>query len=249
MLLLTLGVAFQYSIWHLMVVATTGRSTLRATFCSHALMVWSKYVPGKIWSIIGRAGFLSRHTNSSLATLVGASTGAQVIMIVTGLACGLSFLALAGGHEAFLLEMRVGLIVLSVIGATVVLIGYLYRYVSDWKRSCSRLLLAVLTSVGAWLSWGVGLAHLLEAFALEGQYFRDIGSFAMAASTGILAVVSPGGLGVREGALSMLLSTHGMAVGGAALAAILARIWFVFGELLLFLAGLVLWKGRKQQSL
>lgn len=238
------GMLFQYMLWHIFATVTTRIQGFSETFISHSLMIWSKYIPGKIWSIMGRAGYLARRTGNPLTELLGASTSAQVMMLITGLGCGLTYLLLDNENGHYLSTMDLVLMV-SIIAIMVVTLSiYLYIRVDDWRRSWWRLVSAVMISVCTWLLWGMGLSHLIISIGIEGNYWREIGIFSAASSAGIIAVVTPGGLGVREGAMSMLLTWHGMSIGNAALVALVARIWFVVGELILFSAGILIKYGR-----
>ena len=60
----------------------------------------------------------------------------------------------------------------------------------------------------------------------------------LANSAGVLAVVAPGGLGVREGVSLYFLREMDIALPTAAALAILARIWFLIAEILLYLTSL-----------
>ena len=60
------------------------------------------------------------------------------------------------------------------------------------------------------------------------------GQYALAWVVGFLSFLTPSGLGVREGTLAYLLSHH-LSPVTATLVALLARIWFLLGELTLVL--------------
>lgn len=246
--LLGVGMLCQYLLWHVFVTVTTTIRGFPETFISHSLMIWSKYIPGKIWSIMGRAGYLARQTDNSLTALLAASTGAQVVMLVTGLGCGLSFLLLGNEGDQYLSRTDL-LLVTSIVAAMLGALGfYLYTRVENWRKSCWQIGLGVVISICAWMAWGLGLSHLMDAIDLGGRYWRDIGIFSAASSAGIIAIVAPGGLGVREGAMSVLLSLHGMDLGNAAFVGLVARVWFVLGELVLFASGLLIWHGRSMRK-
>lgn len=64
-------------------------------------------------------------------------------------------------------------------------------------------------------------------------------AFALAATLGILAVAVPGGLGVREGLLVLLMTPFGVPAAVGAGLAVNARIWFLLGEAGVFVMGLL----------
>lgn len=237
--LLAMGMFLQYMLWHMFVVAMTRQGTLQETFASHSLMIWSKYVPGKIWSIMGRAGYLARLTSIRFTDAMIASTAAQMVMLMTGLSCGLALIISAGGNGFNISGTKLIVLVFAGVAVVLLLVFYLNKKVRDWKNSGTRLAIGVGCSILAWISWGLGLAHLLWAVGLEGAYLRDIGIFSAASSAGLLAIITPGGLGVREGAITLLLSWYDVEPGDAALVGLLSRLWFMAGELVVFVAGIM----------
>jgi uncharacterized membrane protein YbhN (UPF0104 family) len=108
----------------------------------------------------------------------------------------------------------------------------------------SVLLLAMLD----WLLWGMSFALL--TFALEdysaGEMLRLlphlIAAYAIAYTIGLVSLITPSGLGVREGAFYLLLAPL---LGGPAItvSALAMRVWTTLGELAA--AGVsLLWRDR-----
>ena len=77
------------------------------------------------------------------------------------------------------------------------------------------------------------------------QLLLVTGTYAVAWSIGILSVITPGGLGVREGILSLLL-TSVLPPATATLIALLSRLWTITAELAMtgIASGLYWWKLR-----
>jgi uncharacterized membrane protein YbhN (UPF0104 family) len=65
-------------------------------------------------------------------------------------------------------------------------------------------------------------------------------AFGLAGSIGIMAVFAPGGLGVREGILTGFLTLAGVDLPVATTIAVTSRLWFLAGELFIFLLAVVL---------
>jgi uncharacterized membrane protein YbhN (UPF0104 family) len=63
--------------------------------------------------------------------------------------------------------------------------------------------------------------------------------FPLASTFGIIAFFAPGGLGVREGFLTGHMVLFSFTFQQASVIAIVARIWFSIGEIMLFL---IAWK-------
>ena len=81
-----------------------------------------------------------------------------------------------------------------------------------------------------------GLAFFLFVRSLAPVGWTNVGvltaCYAFAWIVGFLSFLTPGGLGVREGLLSLLLSIY-MSVSQATLVALLCRVWILSAELIL----------------
>ena len=103
---------------------------------------------------------------------------------------------------------------------------------------------------GYLLLWGLlGTAFFFFIKSLApvpaSQLLAVTGTYAVAWSIGILSVITPGGLGVREGILSLLL-TSVLPPATATLIALLSRLWTISAELVMtgVASGLYWWKLR-----
>jgi uncharacterized membrane protein YbhN (UPF0104 family) len=68
-------------------------------------------------------------------------------------------------------------------------------------------------------------------------------TFPLAATLGILAIIAPGGIGVREGVLFLFLNSSGaLTVEEATTISVFSRVWFLVGESFLFLIALLMSK-------
>jgi uncharacterized membrane protein YbhN (UPF0104 family) len=69
---------------------------------------------------------------------------------------------------------------------------------------------------------------------------RFAGAFALAYVVGLLAVFAPGGIGVREAVLGMLLGSFGGGDLPVHLLAVASRLWAIAAELLILLLAFTL---------
>ena len=100
-----------------------------------------------------------------------------------------------------------------------------------------------------WLAMGLSFAALARALT---PYPLDVvpylvASWAAAYVIGYLSLLTPSGLGVREGILALLL-TEVFAAPLPTVIAIVARLWMVLAELLGAGVALVLWRRRKPSA-
>ena len=92
------------------------------------------------------------------------------------------------------------------------------------------------------LAFGLFVRSLQPDASLQAAF-----AFPLAMNIGLLAIVLPGGLGVREGVMTGLLAMSGIPIGDAASIALLARLWFTLGEGFIFLVAVVLrWRGTRR---
>jgi len=91
----------------------------------------------------------------------------------------------------------------------------------------------------AWVMYGISFYFLFKAFSLHIGLIKATQFFAVSYLIGLFAVFVPGGLGVREGILTVLLRKSGMAGYVGSLIAIIERINITVTEMVLGMYGLV----------
>jgi hypothetical protein len=210
-----------------------------------AARVWcvsnlARYVPGKVWQIAGMAALAQRAGVSPWAA-AGSAVIVQLVSIATGaLITGLAApqwkehpLLLAGcgivaGAAAAILAWGKGTRVLSRwIG------GMLGRQLDLAPVGKEALLLAAAVTTLAWLAQG--LALYLCALGLLGRtaltIWPAVGIFTGGYLAGLIAVFTPGGLGVREGVLLLWL-TPPLGLKGAIVVSVGSRLLLTATELL-----------------
>ncbi len=72
--------------------------------------------------------------------------------------------------------------------------------------------------------------------------------FPLAGTLGIMAVIVPGGLGVRESVLVGYLNLAGLSLPEATTISITARLWFLIGEIFIFIVGIILDRHLKKRK-
>ena len=93
--------------------------------------------------------------------------------------------------------------------------------------------LSIITLMSCWISWSLGFYFLTVSLGFSLPV--NIGFlFTFAALAGILALISPGGLGVREGVIAAGLIFYGMSNEQAFSLSAFSRIWYLGGELFIF---------------
>ena len=223
------------------------------TRTSEAAAAWlgsnlGRYLPGKVWQLTSITVYLAaRGDTGSIAFTV--SLALQAIMLAVGALLGVVFLG-----PLILDDLNPWLLVIGASGVFVTLHPTVLRWVTlfvrrvlkeDWedisKASFSGGITArsiCLTAVAAVLIWGVyGVgfwALVASLFAEHGMTFpMATAVFAMGYVVGYMAIIAPGGLVVREGAIIGLLGiVAGMPLGSATIIALGARVWTTVAEVL-----------------
>ena len=222
-----------------------------------AARIWAvsnlgRYVPGKVWSI-GAMGVLAQRVGVSpvaaagsavLGTLVNLAAGFVVLFLAghevlaalfPGAARVAALLPVLGGVSLFAVPVLLPLAARLAAGVT----GRPYTPV----RVPARTLLGVsAANVASWVLYGVAFRWLAGALLpnLAGKWGEYVAVFAGSYLAGYLALVIPGGIGVRELSMTAALVRLGAATPpDAALLAVASRLWLTVLELapgLVFLA-------------
>ena len=216
----------------------------------------AKYLPGGWWALLGRAHFYRQEglplAQASLAVLME-----TVLVVTSGI---LTFSLFFPGHSAFLGDWQKGLFAL--IGASCLIFIhpyflnlFLFFTAKVFKKpgaplSFSYWSMAYPFAVFFFFWVGMGASFWLLAASLTDVELsllpQMISAFTLSWAVGFFSFVTPGGLGVREGALALLLKPFFPLYAGAALA-LLSRVWWLGGEVLA-LALSVLWERLSREE-
>ena len=209
------------------------------------LSVLGNYVPGKVWLIIGRAGYISARHGYAFSKTSVLSLHAQLVTLWVGLALGAAGAFAVGGGRLWgpligLMWLALTLTIFSrgVHGLVARVVGRLVgRHLSIPLLAFDSTLQAAGWAAIAWLAWSLAFYLFLIALGVADVSLVDGLAFPLAATLGVLAVFAPGGLGAREGVLVGYLVLTGHSGAEATTVAVAARLWFLAGELALFALG------------
>jgi uncharacterized membrane protein YbhN (UPF0104 family) len=200
----------------------------------------ARYVPGSVWSILG-AVELARRDGAPRRSAASVVALTQLLNVGVALLAGLPVIV-----AEFARYGRPALAGLAVVVAGLValwlarrpLIRLLRRRYPDltWRDVIPSGRLAVGLTLGYAVYWIVaGLAFGVFAAAVHppaGDHLAlTVAAFSAAYAIGFLSLLTPSGLGVREGVLVAVLAGV-MPAGVAAVVAVLARLWMMAVELL-----------------
>jgi len=229
---------------------------IKKSIISHGLYVFTKYIPGKVWVILGRAGAVSKYSGVSINELGVISLKEQFVYVIWGLIFGLVPVIVIFGFGLYAV-----IVVLTITGLLllffskpihrlgILILSKLFRKPID----IPYINLKTATKVSGfiilyWLSWSVGFYFLLFS-VFEDAPILSAFSFPLGVSFGVLVLFLPGGIGVRESIITGFLVSIGVTLEMAITISVLQRLWFICGEVFIFVLSLVLrsFKGSSPQ--
>lgn len=219
------------------------------------------YVPGRVWQITAMT------TMAKTAKVKpAAAAGSAILNTILNIAMGF-LVALVAGWRSFgvISQGRTGLGValLVFVLSAVLLLPTALPFILDAARKVTgkdvpevtlphrAVYLAIVANIVAWLLYGAAF----ELFVLgvtgnaAGAYTDYVTAFAWPYLAGYLAVIVPGGLGVREGVLAIALGELHLATPAtAAVIAVSSRLWLSVLELVPGLVFLLFTRADQQRS-
>ena len=222
-------------------VIHTGETSapLNAIIISGYLPSLGKYVPGKIWSVASRIVLLNRYSQVPRIQAVTA-TYLQYIFELAGAAPYVLGYALLGIMPLISVGKTAPAVILSVIVA--IFPGAAWRFVSAillrMGRKINSNLMGPMFTPGVyllfifqWAIYGFSGIALCRAFGhFDSLTAAGIGcAFIASWLIGFISLLTPGGIGVREGAMVLML-TPLIGNGTAVLVSVIARLMWTIGD-------------------
>lgn len=242
------GMGFLLVAWQVILAGLGSRLPVRVAARVLYVGQLGKYVPGSVWAFAAMIELAREHGSPPRRTF-----SATVLGLATSLGCALAVAAVTlpvtAGEVARQAWYLLALVPLIVVGLhpRVLTFGLNLALRVARKEPLDRVLPgAAMLGAGAWslLGWvcyGVQLWVLLadvvpEAAGYGPAYLFVVatGAYALAWATGILTVVVPAGIGVREGAMVIALAPV-LDTPRALVIAIVSRLVFTLAD--------VLWAG------
>ncbi len=214
------------------------------------LSIFGKYIPGKIWIVVGRAAYIAEKSDYSLGKLSAISLNAQFIDLWTGLIFGTIGVFFIGGFHIWgllTLFMLLGLTVIIFSKVVHSAIESILHTVLRKDIKIPNLTIKSTVSVMPWFTmtwvfWSIGFYILVVSLTTNDVPWSVGLGFPLAGTLGVMALITPGGLGAREGVMVGYLTFAGIPVTEATTIAVASRLWFLLGEIFIFILGWALHK-------
>lgn len=204
-----------------------------------------KYLPGKVWTVVGVIYLLEKEGVPKKKGLTTAIIG-QALSVLSALLLSFIFLGYTLYEKIFSKNPAVFFLAIFFSVAVFVFITYpkLLEMVINFglrlvkkeeislELKAKELLLYLVYYTLSWLLFGLAFVFFVRSVTpVEWNlYFSLTGAFAFSLTIGFLAVFVPGGLGVREGILVLLLSLY-FPLPVATLLSIFSRLWISLVEI------------------
>ena len=215
------------------------------------LNIFGKYIPGKVWVIMGRALYIAEKHDRPVTEVSFILLKGQLISIWCGLAFGIvGLIAIDALHiiswlglvffalfTLLLFSQKIQSVSLHVLHK---LLGKTYNLpVIDLPTSFA------LTPwfIGGWILWGLGFYWMAQSLTDQIVPITTLFCFPLASTVGILFIIAPGGIGIRESILTGYLVLVNIPVAEAVTVSAVSRLWFLVGEFLFF--GLGYFAGKE----
>jgi uncharacterized membrane protein YbhN (UPF0104 family) len=219
---------------------------------SHGLPIFAKYIPGKIWTILGRASQVAKSKNLSSTSLSFISLKEQLVYLIVGILISIIPIYLTYGlGEFFFIVLASGLGIYLIIFNKQIHKLILWLGKKILKKNLDLPLINVfnglklsLFNVLLWLSWTFAFYFFLLSFD-SSLNLKLAFIFPVSVVYGVLAIIMPGGIGVREGIITTFFVTIGMELELATSISVVSRLWFIIGEAFIFVLSSILKLSNK----
>ncbi len=227
-------------VWLLILQRLGTRLSFKRGFRIWFLSALGKYLPGKVWQVVGMI-YLCRREGISAQKSATSAILVQVLSIVPGVVLvviTINFLhpGVPNSFYFLLLLIPLGLVVAYPPALEGLVNVFARRFKRDEVRLRARythVLGFMLLYFFIWLLYGCSFFTFVRAMAFV--HFKHVlafgGVFTGAYLLGLFSVFVPGGLGVREGAMAFLLTPF-FPLPVAAAISLASRIWLTAAELI-----------------
>jgi len=201
-----------------------------------------KYIPGKVWTFAGRMYFCQRMGIPNSKTFISVLLE-LALTTISGILVFLLGLLITPGFKInvnpFLLILLVTML-FAIIHPKILtrIINFFLRFIRKEPIIINLSFFQICIMMGyyciIWLCFGMAFYFLINSttFITISKVPILAGSLSVSTTIGVLTLLAPGGLGVREGVLALLLSNF-FPISLAILLSVLSRIWISLGELIL----------------
>jgi len=246
-LLLWAGFFFSGVSWKIALKVHGIQIRTRSGVVSHGLSIFAKYIPGKVWTILGRASFVAVDANQPISVCGYISLKEQLTYLWLGMLIGIGPMIYFYPFNSIVILVMILTLALTFFLFSEKFHGFVIKIIEKIiKRkldipliSFSQMLPVIRYVLVYWGCWLGAFYFFIDAFQIEFS-IGTIFCWPLSISLGVMALVIPGGIGVREGFMTGFMVLTGIPLETATTIAVASRLWFITGEIFMFILSLSL---------
>jgi len=242
-------------LWHYITIKNNCAISLKKAIISWGYSQLGKYIPGKVFYLGARLYYYNEEGKSNkkvtfsffvenICTLLAASFTLLVAMLFVNI-------PIFNDYKL----ITIGLLVLFFVIINPRILEFFINFaLKIFKKptvvitmTYKDMLFIVLHFILNWLVLGIGFFLMVNSIYPTGiqDFFYLSGSFAFSSMAGILAIIAPSGIGVREYFLSVTLNAIIPVASTVFVIVVVSRIWVTIAELFAVLMSFVYAKLNK----
>ena len=210
---------------------------------SKAMRIWfisnlGRYIPGKVWQISGLIVLSNKEGISKKVSSVSVIYS-QIVANLIGLSLGVFLFFRYEKHTDYFFILITVLLTLAILPfminkLAILALSILKKPKETFEVSYGKFIIYVFMQLVNWIVMGAAFVLFINIFTELSISQHPVALFILPISwtLGLLAIFAPGGIGVREGIMTVYLSMF-ISPGLAAVIPWIYRIWLTIFELLL----------------
>lgn len=215
----------------------------------------AKYVPGRVWYMVGRVyiGKKEKMSGESLAVSMILET---CLLLISSSIIFLFSTIVVGKYSFINLSICIILLIVAIVILNPQILSRVINFfLKIFKKPRIKLTVSYLQILklsiyffGLWFAQIIGFYFLINAvYPISiSKIFTLSAAYTLSWISGFIILFAPGGLGVREGMMTLLLSPI-LPTPLAIAISFIARVWITIFEIVIFFVGLLI-KNRHKRS-
>lgn len=214
----------------------------------------AKYLPGRVWYMVGRV-YVGKNEKLKGEDLALSMVLETCLLIVTSSVIFLICTVLAGNYKGANIIIAAVLVVIAIVvihpkiltWITNIILRVLKRPKIELTVTYVQILRISIYFFGLWIAQIIGFYFLVNSiFQLPiSNIFLLASAHTLSWIIGFVVLFAPSGLGVREGVLTLMLSTV-MPTPLAIAISFISRVWITIFEIAVFFIGLLIRRKDKK---
>ncbi len=210
----------------------------------------AKYLPGRIWYMIGRV-YVGKKEKMSSKNLAVSMILETCLLIISSSIIFLFSVIVVGSYGLASLSICLILLVIAIVILNPHILSRVVNFLLKILKkpnikitiSYSQILKLSIYFFGLWIAQIIGFYFLINAIYPMpiSKIFTLSAAYTLSWMTGFVVIFAPGGLGVREGMMTLLLSSI-LPTPLAIAISFISRVWITLFEIVIFFVGLLVKK-------